>query len=666
MTKANYEALVADILRHNKLYYEYDNPEITDSEYDIRMASLKEIEAEHPDWILPNSPTQHVGGPVITALDPQKTKHKTRLLSLNDMFSKEDVIRWYESIGSPEEIVVEEKIDGLTVALTYENGILTMAATRGDGDIGEIVTEQAKTIKGIPVSIKPPEGVPSDNTIIIRAEVCQPIDAFEELNAKQEALGLRPFANPRNCASGGLRSKDPDVTRERKLMAISFQITWSYGWDAVRDGTQYDDIELLSKLGFHGVTCRLCHGQKEMMDAIDAIGENRESLAYWIDGAVIKTNSLELQEKIGVNSKYPMHSVAYKYPAEKKETTIHHIEVNVGRTGVLTPVAVFEPIYLSGTRVTRATCHNQKFLTDRELNTGARVAVIKSGEIIPKIVATYVPATPFRIEKCPVCGTKAISISDEESCTEIMVCPNMTGCPAQKLHYFEFFCSREVMNIQGLGPAILSSFLDNKILENIWDIYHLQEKVSDMMFLEGFQPKRIDNILKAVEKSKSNTLDRVIKSLGIPGVGRHIGKALAKRYPDMESIANAPIEELMAIDGIGYISAGAIRQFWDDPACVERYRQLQDAGVNMTSSAYKTTPSDGKLSGLTFVITGTLPSMEREKAKTLIEENGGKVSGSVSKKTSYVLAGDAAGSKLEKAQSLNIPVISENDFLAML
>lgn len=663
MTQNEYQALIREIERHNQLYYD-DRPEITDAEYDVLTQQLKAAEAEHPDWVTAASPTQHVG---VGHLRGKKTEHRFKLLSLNDLFSLDDVRSWHTGIGCPE-TVVEEKIDGLTIALTYVDGKLTLGATRGDGVVGEVVTEQAKQVSGIPHFIPLPDSVAPHNILIVRAEVNMLVVVFERLNKIRASLGQQPFANPRNCAAGGLRAEDPKVTKERGLQAIAFQIIYAEGWDSVRDMTQHGDIELLKKLGFIGVTQYVCHSKDDILLAINQIGNDRTLLPYWTDGAVIKTNDLRLQASIGATEKYPLHSVAYKYPAEKKRTTIRKINVQVGRTGVLTPVAEFDPIQLAGTTVTKATLHNQKFISDRMLNVGAEIEVLKSGEIIPKVVGVPVPAAvPFQITTCPCCGATAVLMSDpDDPTTEIMSCPNITGCSAQKLRYFEFFCSRDVMDIHGMGPSVIAAILDAGLMDNIWDIYDLKNRQSELAAIEGFGKRKVQTMVNAIEESKGNDIDRLIKALGIPGVGRHIGKALAAKYPDMEAIAVLTYEDLVAIEGIGDISARSILDFWGNPETRARYDALAKAGVNTKSLKFLEAPAGTIFAGMTFVITGTLPTMSREDAKTLIEKNGGKVSDSVSKKTTYLLAGEKAGSKLEKAKKLGTNIISEDDLQKML
>lgn len=681
VTRKEYELLVETANRHADLYYDKDAPEITDAEYDSITEELKRIERLHPEWADAASPTQKVSG--IPGNDLEKVRHERPLLSLNDVFNVEAVKKWHDGLGRPE-TTVELKIDGLTVVLTYEDGVLVQAATRGDGTVGELVTRQAMQVKGVPHRLRLPDGVESKNRLIVRAEVGQTVKAFNECNRRQEALGQKPFANPRNCAAGGLRAKNPDVTAERDLMAIAFQIVDAEGWDAVRrvpvsehdrrllgddtpdtECTQAHDVALLGAVGFTPVGQKFCKTQEALLEAIAEIGKIRENLPYWTDGAVVKTNGSLLQERAGATAKYPLHAVAYKYPTEKRRTVIRNIRVSVGRTGKLVPVAEFDPVALGGSTVTHATLHNQKFLDDRMLNVGAEIEIIKSGEIIPKVVSVPVPARkPFKIEKCPVCGAKAVRADDDGDDTVEMMCPNMTGCPAQKLRYFEFFVSKDVMDIRDMGPAVLAAMMDTGLLENVQDIYALRDRRDEMLNIERMGARKADKILANIEKSKRNPVDRVLKGLGIPGVGRHVGKAVMRKYGTLDDMFAAARDELCSLDGVGTVTADAILDFWKDPEMRTRYGALKAAGVNVESPAAAS--GNGALTGKTFVITGTLPGMSREEAKKLIEDNGGKVSGSVSKKTAYLLAGDAAGGKLAKAKDLGVEVISEDSLMAML
>lgn len=667
MPHAEYIKLVEMATHHSDLYYNQDNPEITDYEYDLLTQKIKRIEKEHPEWIVPNSPTQRVGGsPVMVGAN--KVQHSVQLASLNDVFSIDELKAWYVDIGSPV-VSVQEKIDGLTIALDYRDGKLYQAATRGDGFIGEDVTENAKVISGIPVVLPAVAGVAENNRLYVRAEVYMPVAEFERVNAEMEAAGKKLYANPRNCAAGSLRVKDPMVTAARGLRAITFAILDSEGWENAfyRPGhSETQDIQLIHQLGFDPVWSVCCTDMAGIEAAIQYIGSRRQELPYWTDGAVVKTNEKEMQAQIGATAKYPKHAAAYKYPQEAKATKVLDIVVQTGRTGNLTPVAVLEPIQLCGTTVSRVTLHNQGFIDQHKITIGSTVRVIKSGEIIPKVVENTTPAdVPFKIEVCPICGAPAVMFTDEHgNDSGVVGCPNL-ACPAQKARYIEFFCSKDVMSIDGMGPSVVEKLIDTGILNSVTDLYHLDQHKETIAEMEGMGKKSVDKLLSAIEDSKTRDIDRLIKALGIPGVGRHIGKELAKRYPDMDAIAQLSEEELLAIDGIGDISAHVIWEFFHREDLYARYQDLASVGVNTKSMSYGTSGS-GKLTGLTFVITGTLPSMSRDEAKALIGANGGKCSGSVSKKTSYLLAGDAAGSKLDKAEDLGVKVISEAELLEML
>ena len=665
MTFKDYQKLMAEIERHNVLYYEQDAPEISDEEFDLLTQKLRAIEAEHPDWVTPSSPSQHVGG--APAGNFQKVKHPKQLTSLIDLFDLGELKSWYENLGSPR-TVVEDKVDGLTCLLTYRNGRMVQAATRGDGFVGELVTEQALQVQRVPAVIPVPANVPKENLLYVRVEVCITNKDFEIVNRHQTVVfGKKPFANPRNCASGGLRAKDPGVARDRRMTAVAFQIVDSTGWDAVRDGTQSGDIALLQSLGFKTVSQYACKNFDDILKAIDAIGAGKKAAEYWQDGAVVKIDDQALQKRIGATSKCPLHAMAYKYPAETAETTIRNIVVQVGRTGVLTPVAEFDPVPLGGTTVTRATLHNQRFVTENKINVGSRILVLKSGEIIPKVVDVLTPSeTPYEITCCPECGAVAVpgTDPDDDSDTIVMVCPNRSGCKAQYLRYLEFFCSREVMDIRGLGPAMLETLYAHGLVDHVWDIYHLHEQQEYLLQLPGVKEKTVSNLLAAIEESKSAPMERVIKSLGIPSVGRHAGKILKAKYGSMDAFTEATEDELVNLDGIGPTLAANIVNFWRDPNNAYLYGQLKAAGIVMTAT--QAAPKGTIFNGLKFVITGTLPSMSRDEMKEIIEANGGTVSGSVSKKTSYLIAGDNAGSKLDKAQDLNIPILSEQELLQML
>lgn len=668
MSHEEYLALVKEAAYHSNLYYNHDAPEISDFEYDQLTQRIKAAEAEHPDWVTPESPTQHVGGEA-TLAGADKVQHPVQLFSLNDLFSYDDLAAWYRSIGSPA-VSVQQKIDGLTIALEYRNGELYCGATRGDGFVGEDVTRNARVIQGIPKRLKIPVGanVAAENRIFVRAEVYQPTAAFECVNAALEAAGKKTFANPRNCAAGSLRVNDPAITAERGLSAFSFTILHQEGWDDV-DTTviprpmesETGDLSLMAALGFTPVEAYQCSNMDEIIAAIEKIGTERDTLEYWIDGAVVKTDAHALQDTLGNTAKFPKHAAAYKYPPETKDTKVLDILVQTGRTGALTPVAAVEPVRLCGTTVSRVTLHNEGFLQANRINIGATISVLKSGEIIPKCVGVPSPAEePFHIGSCPVCGAPAEYNEDGS----VAFCSNML-CPAQQSRFIQFYCAKDVMDIAGMGPAMVDKLIDAGLLKNPLDLYSLKAHKETIVQMENMGEKSCDALLAAIEAAKSRDLPRVIKSLGISGIGRHIGKALAAKYPDLDTISKAPVDELMSINGIGGTSAQAIYDYFRTTG-VEVLKKMKEIGINTKSAEYGKEAVEGPLSGLTFVITGTLPTMSRNDAKALIEENGGKCSGSVSKKTSYLLAGEEAGSKLEKATALGVPVIDEAALKGMI
>lgn len=668
MTKEHLHSLYAEARRHADLYYNNDSPEISDYEYDMLMQEIKSIEQAHPDWVEADSPTQIVGG-TATNLAMGKVRHLVPLLSLKDVFSIEETIAWWKGVGMPP-CTVEPKIDGLTVAIELVNGSLTSGGTRGDSLYGENCTEQVKAVAGVPHRIPQLEGW--DNRLYVRAEVYMETSVFLRTNEELIAAGKKPFANPRNAAAGSLRVKDPEITRSRQLSAFAFNILLAENCDdaVAPDGlriNQAHDLQFLEELGFNPVDYEEVETEEEIIAAIEAIGARRDNLPYEIDGAVLKIASVATQNEFKGGQKYPAHSIAYKYPAVEKKAKVKEIIVQTGRTGRITPVALFEPTLLSGTTVQRATLHNPQIVAKLGgLYVGSEISIIKSGEIIPKIVNvdnSMVPTgTPaFEINACPACGTPAVTDEDGNGA----FCPNI-NCPAQKSRYFEFVAARDCINIDGMGPSAIDALIDFGVLDSISDIFSLSKHRESLVSEGVLGEKTTDNLLRAIEEAKNRDIDRLIKSLGINGVGRHIGKALALKHPDMDTIINLSIEELTAIDGIGEISAYALYTQFNDTCTRKTIEDLNGLGVNLTSQSYGKS-QNGPLEGKTFVITGTLPTMGRDEAKDLIERNGGKVSGSVSKKnTSYLLAGEDAGSKLDKANDLGISVISEDDLLKMI
>lgn len=640
---------------HNNRYYNEDNPEISDYEYDQLMLRLKGIEAKYPELITKNSPTQVVGGNALRTAGVL-VKHDVPMLSLQDVFSREEIFAFVhdlqQELDDPE-FVVEEKIDGLSMALRYENGELVRAITRGDGIVqGEDVTENAKVIKDVKKKLK--DKLPYFE---IRGEVYMEKKAFDEVNARQELLGLKPFANPRNCAAGTLRQLDSRITKERHLSLFIFNLQTARGREFK---THMEAYAFMKKQGIkviHGY--KVCHTAEEVWQAIEAIGENRGNLTYDIDGAVVKLNNLADREKLGATAKVPRWAIAYKYPPEEKETVIRKIELSVGRTGRITPTAVFDPIRLCGTTVERATLHNQDFIDSLDVRIGDTVRVYKSGEIIPKVkevVKEKRPAgtKPFVIgNTCPVCGAPAVREPD----TSDIKCQN-PSCPAQLESHILNFVGRNAMDIKGLGEAAIHTLIEEGYIKDIADLYTLKEKREELI-AKGIigKEKNTDKVLKAIEDSKKNEPQRLLTGLGIAGIGRTAARELMLHFGSIDALSKASEEEILAVRDMGEISAKAIVSYFKDPKSQEILAAFRKAGMNFTLE--DTGLVDEKFKGLTFVITGTLPNLSRKEAAGLIEAHGGRVAGSVSKKTDYLVAGEAAGSKLQKAQDLGVKVLDE-------
>lgn len=650
------------IAYHSDRYYNQDNPEITDYEYDMMMQELKKLEKEHPELLTKDSPTQKVGGTAKRTAGVL-VRHNVPMLSLQDVFSKEEVYEFVaqmkEQLNDPE-FVVEYKIDGLSMALRYENGELVLAETRGDGiNFGEDVTANAKVISDVKKKLKS-----APEYLEIRGEVYMTNEAFEAVNEKQELLGKKQFANPRNCAAGTLRQLDSAVTKERNLSLFIFNIQDVRGMEFV---THTEGYEFLKKQGITVIDdYKICKTADEVWEAITAIGENRGNLAYDIDGAVVKINRYADREKLGATSKVPRWAVAYKYPPEEKESKLLDVELSVGRTGRITPTAIFEPIRLCGTSVSRATLHNQDFIDDLDIGIGDTIVVYKSGEIIPKVKEVRKEKRPtgwqrFLIPKvCPVCGAK----TERERDTADIKCTS-PNCPAQLERHIINFVGRDAMDIKGFGTVYIEELVRMGYIKDVADIYSLKDD-RDELIEQGIigKEKNTDKLLEAIEKSKSNDAYKLLTGLGIPNVGKAAAKSIMKHFKMMENLQNATIDELTAVNDIGEISAECIRSFFAEEKNQEILARLRQSGVNMDAEENETIES--VISGKTLVVTGTLPTLGRKEAQALIEQYGGKVSGSVSKKTDYVLAGEAAGSKLTKAQELGITVISEDELKAML
>ena len=645
-----------DLVRyHSRLYYELDNPELDDYEYDLLYHELLDLEEKYPDLKTADSPTQKVGGAASLKFEP--VKHIVQMGSLQDVFSYEELFEFDERVRSvieKPEYVVEPKIDGLSVSLEYRNGVFVRGSTRGDGFVGEDVTHNLMTINSIPKRINCPEV----SYLELRGEVYISKDTFRKLVDAQEIVGERPFKNPRNAAAGSLRQKDPKISAKRGLDIFIFNIQQCEGKTFT---THSETLDFVKELGFPVSVSY--NRYKNISDAVDNIkftGENRENYNFDIDGAVIKVNSLADREILGATAKYPKWAVAFKYPPEEKITTLLNIEVQVGRTGAITPTAVFEPIQLAGTVVSRAVLHNQDFIDAKDINIGDKIIVRKAGEIIPEVVALAEkgpnPGT-FRLpEYCPACGTKAVREDDEA----VLRCPN-PDCPAQLLRNLIHFASRDAMDIDGMGPAVLTMLVDRGIIKSQADIYSL--KPEDISSAERMGEKSAANLMASIEKSKKAGLSRLLFALGIRNIGQKAADALAQNFGTMDAVMTASSEDISAIDGFGDVMAKSLIEYFSLPQSKKLIEKLKEHGVLM--EAEKKVVSD-KLHGFTFVLTGTLPTMSRDEASAIIIASGGKVASSVSKKTDYVLAGEKAGSKLNKAESLGIKIIDENEFMEMV
>lgn len=642
------------IQKYSDQYYLYDDPEISDYEFDMLMQELKALENSYPELILPASPTQRVGGYAMNTFE--KVPHTVQMASLQDVFSYEEVQDFLEKcsaeLDSPE-YSVEPKIDGLSVSVEYINGELVRASTRGDGFVGEDVTANIKTILSVPQRLKN-----APEFLEVRGEVYMPLSSFEELIRQQELNGEAPFKNPRNAAAGSLRQKDSRVTAKRKLDMFVFNVQQARG---IEFSTHTESLDYLNSLGFAVVPgYKICKTYNDIESEIKRIGDSRAEFSFDIDGAVVKVNSLAQRAIMGETAKTPKWAVAYKYPPEEKETILLDIEVNVGRTGAITPVAVFEPILLAGTSVSRAVLHNQSFIDEKDIRIGDRIVVRKAGEIIPEVLRSVSHAensVPFRLpEICPVCGTPSVRDEGES----VLRCPN-GQCPAQLLKSLIHFASRNAMNIDGLGEANMELLVEKGLVQSPADLYHLKKE--QLSVLEGFGEVSAEKLIKAIEKSKNAELDRLVFALGIRNIGQKAAALLCERFGNMDRIIGADTEEISSIDTFGNIMAESVVKALREPHRLELIRRLREAGVNMNYT--KKSGGDGRFIGITFVLTGTLPTMKRDEAKALIESFGGKVSGSVSKKTGYVVAGEEAGSKLVKAQELGIKIIDEATLIEM-
>lgn len=652
-------------IRHNEyLYYVLDAPEITDSEYDRMMVRLREIEAEYPESVPADSPTQRVGGRASSQFT--EVRHLEPLLSLGNVFSAAELRAFDERVqsglpaGSSVEYVMEPKIDGLACSLIYENGVLVRAATRGDGVVGENVTANVRTIRSIPLTLKVPEGEPVPELLDVRGEVYMPRRAFMRLNEERAERGESEFANPRNAAAGSLRQLDPQVTASRSLSFFAYYL--------VGEGAQAKHSESLAVLARYGFKVsegyRVVHTIDEALDFISSFNDKRQSLAYDTDGAVIKVNDVWQQQLLGATGKDPRWAIAYKYPPEQAETTLEDIDWRVGRTGVLTPTAVLTPVRLSGSVISRATLHNEDFIRSKDIRIGDRVVINKAGEIIPEVLHV-VTAKRTGDEKevviptiCPECGW-----SVERQGSEAAIRCTNPHCPALGREGLIHFVSRDAMNIEGCGPSVINALIDANLVHDAADLYSLQR--ADILQLERMGEKSADKLLTALEASKSNELDKLLFALGIRHVGAKVARTLATEYGSMERLQQAGADELAQIRDIGAKIAESVVTWLNVPSNIDLLGRLQAAGLNMSFVA-PASREDNPFFGKTLVFTGTLPTLGRAEAKTMAQDVGAKVSGSVSKKTDYVIAGAEAGSKLEKAQQLGVTVIDEEEFLRLV
>ncbi|MBS5138842.1 MAG: NAD-dependent DNA ligase LigA [Clostridium sp.] len=637
---------------YSELYYEKDDPAISDYEFDKLMHQLIDIEEEYPELLTPDSPTHRVGGRASNSFE--QVEHVVQMGSLQDVFSDEEVVdfdRRVREVVSDPIYVVEPKIDGLSVSLEYRDGVLVRGSTRGDGFVGEDVTENIRTIRSVPLRLK--RDIPF---VEVRGEVYMPVASFEKVVAQQELKEEKPFKNPRNAAAGSLRQKNPKITAQRGLDIFVFNLQQIEG---VQVSGHKESLDLLKELGFQVSPSYLAVDTIEKaIEEIRAIGQRRGEYSFDIDGAVVKVDSLAQREMLGATAKFPKWAVAFKYPPEEKITTLLDVEVKVGRTGALTPTAVFEPIQLAGTTVSRAVLHNQDFIDEKQIAVGDKIIVRKAGDIIPEVVAVaeHCGNPTYQLpEYCPSCHTKVVREEGEAA----IYCPNIE-CPAQLMRNLIHFASRNAMDIDGMGPAVLEGLVNAGWVHSPADLYDLTEE--QIASLERMGKKSASNLMNALEKSKQNDLSKVIFALGIPEVGEKTAAELASAFGSMEKLSWATLEQLTALDGFGEVVAQNIVSFFLEERNRVQIERLAKAGVNMESTKVK---AGDTFEGKTFVLTGTLPTLKRNEAKELIESLGGKVSSSVSKKTDYVVAGEEAGSKLTKANELGITILTEEQLLQM-
>lgn len=651
---AEIQALRQELIQAGYEYYVLDKPSMSDYDYDHKLRRLEELEAAHPEAVTPDSPTRRVGGQPLDSFT--QVRHQVPLESLQDVFDFAELEAFDQRVkgAAPEaEYVVEPKVDGLSVALEYEDGLFVRGATRGDGQVGEDVTENLRTVRSIPLKI--PDAPPR---LVVRGEVYMPKKVFHTLNEERERRGEALFANPRNAAAGSLRQLDPKIAASRRLDIAVFNVQWP------QEGfsTHLETLDYLRNKGFKVIPHYSCARVSQATERITEIGETRETFPFDIDGAVVKVNSLSQRAALGSTAKFPRWAAAYKYPPEVKPAQVTDIVVQVGRTGVLTPKAVLTPVRLAGTTVTNATLHNQDFISEKDIRIGDTVLVRKAGEIIPEVLSVVAEKRPegtrpwFLPKVCPVCGAPVERDEDgaHTRCTG-------AECPAQLLRSLSHFASRDAMDIEGLGIAVVENLVSAELVKTPGDLYFLKEE--DVSRLDRMGKRSAKKLLAALEKSKGQDLARLIYAFGIRQVGQKAGKILAARFQTLDALQKATLEELTAVDDIGEITARNILDWMASPQSQHLIQRLKEAGVNMTAAEQG---SDQRFAGMTFVLTGALEQFTRDEAGEMIEARGGKSAGSVSKKTTYVVAGEAAGSKLRKAQELGIPVLTEEEFLELL
>lgn len=650
--KQRYDELIALIEKANYEYYTLDNPKLTDREYDNMMSELLDIEEKYPELRRPDSPTQKVGGEIISEF--KKVHHKIPMFSIADVFNESEIVAFDERVRKEfpnPSYVCELKIDGLAVSLIYENGIFKSAATRGNGTIGEDITHNVKTIKSLPLRLNKPE------TIEVRGEIYMPKKSFNKLNEQREKNGEPLFQNPRNAAAGSIRQLDSSIAKSRNLDAFLYHVP------ATTKKTHYEALMELKELGFIvNPNIKLVHNISEILDYIEEWTARRDELPYEIDGIVIKVNDIHMQKELGNTAKYPKWVIAYKFPAEEVKSKLTDIVCTVGRTGQITPNAVFDPVKVMGSTIRRATLHNEKYIQDKDLRIGDMILVHKAGDVIPEVVGPVLSERKTELpiyhmpDTCPICGTKLVPT---ESQIDLM-CPN-DDCPARNIESLIHYSDRKAMNIEGLGERIIEDFYNMHIINNIIDIYNLKDKKEELIELEGFGDKSVNNLLETIENSKKVSLEKLLYAIGIKGIGEKNAKILAKKYNTLDKLMTASEAELQSIPDIGPILAQNIIIFFNTPENIELINNLKSIGMNTTYLG-TTTKENENFIGKRFVVTGTLEKYTRDEIQALIEENGGLWSSSVTKNTAAVIVGDNPGSKYDKAKELNIPIWSETDF----